>query len=330
MTLPALAGIKSLLPDAELHVFAVNWSAPIYRYWPYVDKVIQFDRSNGLTPFGRITEAAKMIRGKGYDMAVALPNSFESALIFKLAGIPKIYGYNTDFRSVILTKAIPVPQDKDTRHQVYYYLNLIEKLFAKGAKNWEPELTINLKIPEGDIENAHEILGSHGWNKKDRLIGLNPGAAYGPAKCWPREKFRELATSLINSFDDCTVVVFGTEKEDPIGSMICEPLGERGINLCGKTTLSEAISIISCLSLMVSNDSGLMHVAAACSVPLVALFGSTNHVTTGPWSSNAKIIKHDLPCSPCLSRECTRDFICMLGITVEEVLEACQELYRDS
>ncbi|NPA93910.1 MAG: lipopolysaccharide heptosyltransferase II [Thermodesulfobacteria bacterium] len=326
MTLPALAGLKSLLPEAQIDVLAINWSAPVYEYWPYVNRVIPYRPPRGLTPLGRITEAAKMIRGEGYEVAIALPNSFESALVFKLARIPKIYGYNTDFRSVILTKAIPVPKDKNQRHHVYYYLNLIEKLFAKDANHWKPDLSIKLSIPDSHLERAREILTAQGWNGKDRLIGINPGAAYGPAKCWPGEKYRQLASSIVETFKDATVVVFGTEQDEPTGSMICKPIGEKGINLCGKTTLHEAISVISCLSLMVTNDSGLMHVAAACSIPLVALFGSTNHVATGPWSPKAKIIKHELPCSPCMSRECNKDFICMLGITVEEVLEACEEL----
>ncbi len=328
MTLPAIAAIRSLFPDAQLDVLARTWSSPVYKHCEYTDNVIEFERTKGLPALGVISRVAKKIRGNGYKLAIVLPNSFESALIFKMAGIPKTYGYNTDFRSVILSKAIKVPGDKGTRHEIFYYLNLVEKVFGKKSKEYFSAPEPVLSVPENEKNRARGLLEKNGWNGKTRLLGLNPGAAFGPAKCWPAEKYQELAGALIETFPDSTIVVFGTEKERKTGEKICTPLGKRAINLCGKTSLEEAIGTISILDLMVSNDSGLMHVAAACQVPLVALFGSTNPVTTGPFSRQARVIRHELPCSPCLSRECPRDFICMLGITVSEVLDACQEMVK--
>jgi len=328
MTLPAIAAIRSLFPDSQLDVLARNWSSPVYKYSKHTDNIIEFERPKGLPTFAIISRIAKKIRGNGYELAIAFPNSFESALIFKIAGIPKTYGYNTDFRSVILSRAVDLPGYKGTKHEVFYYLNLVEKVFGKKWKEGSLAPEPVLHIPQDEQNRARGLLKKNGWNGKSRLLGLNPGAAFGPAKCWPAEKYRELAVALTQTFPDSTIVVFGTEREREAGEEICVPLGKRAINLCGRTALDEAICTISVLDLMVSNDSGLMHVAAACQVPLVALFGSTNPVTTGPFSKQARVIKHELPCSPCLSRECPRDFICMLGITVSEVLDACQEMVK--
>ncbi len=328
MTLPALAAIRKLFPDTQIDVLARTWSSPVYKYCEHTDNVMEFEGPKRLPAIGVLSKVARKIKNTGYKLGIVLPNSFESALIFRIAGIPQIYGYNTDFRSVILSRAVDVPGDKGTKHEVFYYLNLIEKVFGK---RWEegslaPEPVLH--VPEDEQNRARGLLKKNGWNGKTRLLGLNPGAAFGPAKCWPAEKYRELAGALTQTFPDSTIVVFGTEREREAGEEICAPLGKRAINLCGRTALDEAICTISILDLMVSNDSGLMHVSAACQVPLVALFGSTNPVTTGPFSRQARVIRHELPCSPCLSRECPRDFICMLGITVSEVLDVCQEMVK--
>ncbi len=326
MTLPAINALRKIFPDVEIDVLARKWSSPVYRYCDFVDNTLEFERPQGIAALRKLSGIARKIKGCGYDTAIVLPNSFESALIFKLAGIPRILGYNTDFRSVILSVAVDVPGNKRKRHEVFYYLNLVEKLFLSEPIDWHEGPAPVLKIPEDEKVRGERVLRKLGWDGKAPLIGINPGAAYGPAKRWPTDKYQELACALSEIFPSAILLVFGTNSETKIGNKICGPIEQKAINLCGKTTLQEAISIISMLSLMVSNDSGLMHVAAACDIPLVALFGSTNPVTTGPWSSKARIINHKLPCSPCLSRECPRDFICMLGISVQEVLSACKEL----
>ena len=329
MTLPALAGLRSLFPTAQIDVMARPWSAPVYSFCHAADQVIEHDKPSGFAPFGKLLESAAKIKDKGYDVALTFPNSFESALIFRLAGIPKIYGYNTDFRSTILTRALDVPQDKKEKHEVFYYLNLVKGLFCSDDHTWKNELLkIKLAIPETEKQAARELLHALGCNPDMSLIGINPGAAYGPAKCWPTEKYRQLAQDLLDTFPDAMLLVFGTRDDMEAGKMITQPVGKRGINLCGKTTLKQAIAIIDDLDFMVTNDSGLMHVAAACSVPIVALFGSTNPVTTGPWTDRALVVRHELPCSPCLNRDCPRDFICMAGISVDEVLEACQKILQ--
>ncbi len=328
MTLPALMALQKIFPNSPIDVMARPWSAPIYSFCPVVRQIIKYEKPTGLAPLKKLLKTAGMIRNKSYDISIAFPNSFESALIFRLAGIPEIYGYNTDFRSPILTKALDVPKDKKERHEIFYYLNLVKGLFGSPDQDWKEELKIRLIIPEEEKEAARNLLHSLGYNCKPPLIGINPGAAYGPAKCWPAERYMQLAKNLIEAFPDATILVFGTQDDTEVGQMITNPVKENGINLCGKTTLKQAIAIIDDLDLMVTNDSGLMHVAAACAIPIVALFGSTNPVTTGPWTDKALIIRHELPCSPCLNRECPRDFICMAGISVDEVFKACQNILQ--
>jgi len=182
-----------------------------------------------------------------------------------------------------------------------------------------------LRIEIGSKESAwaKETFSTLSGNQRVRWIGLNPGAAYGPAKCWPRERFAALAKELVNRVDDVHVIVFGTDKEFDTAQVICTPLGNRGHNLAGKTRLGEVMALISQLDLLVTNDSGLMHVGAALDIPLVAIFGSTNPLTTGPWSDKSVVVRKELPCSPCLARQCKSDFRCMKEIEVEEVLEEC-------
>ncbi len=325
MSLPAISSLKKCFPHARIDVAARRWSAPVYNYSPHTDNVLEIEKTSGINCLGTLIKVSKKIREIGYDLAVAFPNSFESALLFKLAGVREVVGYNTDFRSVILTKAVDVPRDKKEKHEVFYYLNLIEKTFAHRCEGLGGKPKIGFSIPGTDLEKAERKLKDFGWKGARPLIGINPGAAYGPAKCWPSQKYKELSEKLVRVFPRGKIIVFGTDKERKTGEQICKSLGRQGINLCGQTSLSEAICIISLLDLMVTNDSGLMHVAAACNIALVALFGSTNPVTTGPFSEKAAVIHHALACSPCLSRQCKRDFICMQGITVKEVFEACQK-----
>jgi heptosyltransferase-2 len=159
------------------------------------------------------------------------------------------------------------------------------------------------------------------------LAGFNPGAAYGPAKCWPVEKFRILAARMFLELPDLRIVVMGTEKEHEIAREICQGYEDRCFNLAGQTGLADVIALIDTLDLLVTNDSGLMHVGAGLDTPLVAIFGSTNPVTTGPWSDRSSVVRIDLECSPCLKRRCPEGtFDCMNGIGVDIVFDHCTRL----
>lgn len=335
MTTPALTALREFYPNAYISVLAKPWVEPVFSEHPSVDEVISFGMKGHNGSAIAELSIAKSLKARDFDFALLFPNSFASALMVWLARIPRRIGYATDSRSSLLTLPITVPEDRGTTHEVYYYLRLVEclqtsflgQLSSEGGRKAAIELS--LKVPAQGESGAERILEELGLSQGVMLTGFNPGAAYGPAKCWPAERFSSLGNALIERFDRCHILVFGTEKEESVAAEICTPFGKRGHNLAGKTSLVEAMGLISRLDLLVTNDSGLMHVGAALDVPLVAIFGSTNPVTTGPFSTNSMVVRHELPCSPCLKRSCPTDFGCMLGIGVEEVFQAClQQLNR--
>ncbi len=333
MTFPAISMVRRLYPDATIDLMARSWVMPVYSCHPDINSVMPAPSTSGISRPVAMAGAALLARGERYDLGILLPNSFESALIFRLAGIRLVLGYSTDMRRFLVNMPVPVPADKEQRHHVFYYINLVKKLEHKiGGRNnlqkEEPEPEIRISIPPKSKAWAGKFLenlaSSHG--KAETVIGFNPGAAFGPAKCWPAAKFNELASLLLANFPGMHILVFGTAAEKAIGETIAEAAPGHITNLCGRTGLSEAIALIDRLDLLVTNDSGLMHVGAACSTPLVAIFGSTNHIATGPWTDKAAIVSLGLDCSPCMSRTCPSNFHCMLGINAEQVFEASRKM----
>jgi heptosyltransferase-2 len=327
MTTPAVTALAGLYPDAEITVLARSGPASVFAGDTRVKEVIAGDAGDNMNPLLRPFSIARLVKARAFDMAVIFPNSFESALIPFLARIPRRIGYATDVRAFLLTDAIRVPDDKGARHEVYYYLGLADYLMKKEglkakAAPWTPELVLN--VPEEGEEGARRIISSLGI-EKDVLIGFNPGAAYGPAKCWPQGRFAALGRALAERHPECRILIFGTGKEDVMADEIRAGIGETAYNLAGRTSLAEAMGLIRRLRLLVTNDSGLMHVGAALGAPLVAIFGSTNPVATGPWSKKASVIQNKVGCGPCLKRTCPGGFECMQGIGVEEVLSACEK-----
>jgi heptosyltransferase-2 len=330
MTTPALIALRKNYPKAHISVLARPWVEPVFSGNPAVDEIISCGSTGRNSSILDKIVLAKSLKNKKFDLALLFPNSFESALITWLARIPRRVGYATDARRLILTLPVSVPENRRNRHEIFYYLNLVDHIsrlrFNTCSKNEgvrKERTGLFLEVPAQGESGARRMLTQMGLDQGMLLVGFNPGAAYGPAKCWPVEKFVSLGKALVERFKDCHILVFGTNKEESVAEDICGSIGEMGRNLAGKTSLAEAMGLISNLDLLVTNDSGLMHVGAALGIPLVAIFGSTNPVTTGPWSNNSIIIRHELPCSPCLKRSCPTDFRCLLGIEVEEVLQAC-------
>jgi heptosyltransferase-2 len=328
MTTPALAALRSLYPKAHISVLARPWVAPIFNEHPAVDEVILFGSPGANNTLIEKIFLSRSLKTRLFDLALLFPNSFDSALIAYLARIPRRVGYRTDGRRLLLTLPLSVPQDCGTRHEVFYYLGLTHSLQRRYSPDsagaipaGPPRLHIN--VPAEGRAAAREFSARFDPSGDAVLIGFNPGAAYGPAKCWPVERFVSLGRALVDRFPGCHILVFGTAKEETVVRSISARLGKRAHNLAGRTTLAQVMGIIGILDLLVTNDSGLMHVGAALGIPLVAVFGSTNPVTTGPWSGKSVVVRHELSCSPCLKRTCPSDFGCMKGIVVDEVLDAC-------
>ncbi len=317
MTTPAVEAIRENFPDARISVLVKPWVRDVFVANPYIDEIILYDKAHRHKGLGGQVRLAKELAEFGFDLALLLQNAFEAAWLAYLAGIPRRAGYGTDLRGILLTHRVHLHPETKKVHQVHYYLRMLEGLGLKVGKR--PKLF--LASPLDDRAWAKNLLVNHGIKDDHALIGINPGASYGPAKRWLPEHFLELTRRLVER-PHVKIIIFGTDADTEVAKMVLKVAPEQVINMAGRTTLGQAIGMLAKCRVFVTNDSGLMHVAAALNVPLVAIFGSTDPVTTGPFSDRALVVHKNLDCSPCLKTVCPLDFRCMKEITAEEVYAA--------
>jgi heptosyltransferase-2 len=323
MMTPSLGALKKTFPHAQITVLASPWVLPLIANHPAVDRTIVIDKGKGI--FHSLKELGKVVsllRSERFDLAVLFQNAFEAALLASMGGVRYRIGYNTDGRGFLLTHKVIRDDHILGVHQVHYYLGIIQAL-GWHVEGREPTLFLN----EGDIESASLMLSSRGIEDHHLVVGLNPGATYGSAKRWPEERFATIGDQAADRWN-AKVILFGSSSEKEIGLSVSQLMHHDPINLCGLTTLGQAMALIKRCNFFLTNDSGLMHIAAAFHVPLVAIFGPTNHVTTGPMSRNATIVRHSIECSPCLKETCPLDHQCMLSIAPDEVWDAMEGLKK--
>ena len=316
MSLPVLAGLRRLFPLAELTVLAAPRVAPLFAAQPKVTEIIRYPSDKGKW------QVLWELRGR-FDVALALPNSMESALGLWLVGVPSRVGYNTDSRRLFLKEAVSGREALAGLHTVFYLLGLLKAL--GGVATFTPP-TLYLE-PEEEAMGG-QTLSEAGLPGQGPWVGLSPGAAYGPAKRWEPERFAALGRELVRKFG-ARLVLLGADDERPAADEVKEQLQGPVVDLVGRTSLRQALGIMSQLKLLVTNDSGLMHAAAALSVPLVALFGSTDPGATGPFTSRATVIRHPQTCSPCFQRTCEAGYTCLTAISVDEVAAAAGSWLKD-
>jgi heptosyltransferase II len=311
MSLPVLSSLRQLFPQARIAVLAARRVAPIFEGHPQVAEVIPY-------PYGRGKwQVLWGLRGR-FDLALALPNSLESALGLWLVGVPVRVGYRADARRPFLNVAVTGRRNLSGLHTVYYFLGL---LAALGEFSTFVPPTLHLEGHESAA--AKEVLAAASLNGAGPWVGLSPGAAYGPAKRWPPEQMAALGAQLYQEFE-ARLVLLGGAEERPEADQIKQTLKYPVLDLVGRTDLRQALALLSRLNLLVTNDSGLMHAAAALRVPLVAIFGSTDPLATGPFSSRATVLHHPLDCSPCFKRTCDLGYPCLSAVTVAEVMAAAR------
>ncbi|MBP1765888.1 MAG: lipopolysaccharide heptosyltransferase [Candidatus Aminicenantes bacterium] len=316
---PAIESIAANFPDAELWLCAGEWVKDLFSADSRIAGVVPLPPRNDLRGFRAV---ARMIKTRGFDTGVLLTNSFGSAFLFSLAGIPQRWGYAADGRRLLLTKAVRNNNRDAPRHQVRYYLDLLSGL---SLKTLSP--TLRLNVPEEKKEEARELLEKLGAGPHQPLLVLSPGAAYGPAKRWPASRFAELA-SLFQKRKGASVVLIGSPAESDLAAAISSALDPKPLDLTGRTTLPQLMAVVSRAHLFISNDSGPMHLANALRVPVVGIFGPTDPAVTGPFEPPAAVVKKDVPCWPCFYRQCPYDHRCMTRIEPEEVYGAAQALWR--
>ena len=306
LSLPALRDLKRAFPSSRLEVLARPWVAGLYEAVPEVDAIL---------PSQGVAADAAALRGR-HDLGLLLPNSFASAFALWRAGVPERWGYATDARGALLTRSCRVSASVRGRSQVYYYRSMLEGLGL--AVSGPPDAS--LACPEAWAERGRALLGGPGpW------IGVNPGAAYGTAKRWPPGRFAA-AAALVARRAGAQVAIVGAASERPLAESVAEQLGSKARVLCGETTLAELVGVLRGLRLLLTNDSGPMHLAAALGTPLVAVFGSTDWSETSPVSDRARVVREETDCAPCLLRECPIDHRCMTRVAVGRVAQSALEL----
>ena len=302
MAQPLLARLREKRPGIKLDVLAPDWVAPVARRMPEVDEVIPVPFRHGALQLGRRWQLARTLKTRSYDEAIVLPNSWKAALVPFLAHIPRRSGYVGEARYGLLNRLYRGPDKAMRRH----YARLAE---APDTEPRQPLPDVRLRVDPAHAAATRKRFGIEG-----RYAVLCPGAEYGPAKRWPY--FAELASRL-----GMPIVLLGSPKD------AATTAGIAGNNLVGKTSLDEAMDIIAGAEVVVSNDSGLMHVAAALGRPLVALFGSSSPEKTPPQSGRSRVLWLKVECSPCYERECPLGhFRCMRELTVDMVLNEAKAL----
>jgi heptosyltransferase II len=294
ISIPAVRAIKRGRPDAHLTVLTPKKIAAVWRLVPEVDEVISLGKKS-------LWQARKLIRAQlGFDAGIVFPNSFRVALELWLAGVPRRVGYAGHFRRWLLNQVVRQRErNGPPPHQAEHYLDLARSLGAEAAL--------------GEIALARLSRAKAPATR----IGLCPGAEYGPAKRWLPERFAAVAAATGGEW-----VLFGTAKDGAVGAEIAAALGERCLNLIGQTTLEQLIEELGKCRLLLTNDTGTMHLATLLGIPVVAVFGSTEPSLTGPLGSGNRVVRHQVECSPCFLRECPLDFRCMKAVSVEEVVKA--------
>lgn len=319
MTSPAVRTIRENYPKAHIAMLVHPWLSDVFSASPYIDEVISYHKKGIHRGIGGMLKLSRELADRKFDMAILLQGAFEAAFITWLAQIPVRCGYSKDGRRLFLTHPVKISDQRKSIHQVHYYQKMLADL---GLTPGSDELF--LQLPADALKMAEMFFSTIG---KGPVVGLNPGAAYGPAKRWPAELFAQLASKLSQE-DGAQLVIFGTEADKLAAKEIVAAAPDNVHDLTGKTNLAEAMAVIGKCHCFVTNDSGLMHVGAALKTPLVALFGSTNSVTTGPFSDNAVILNKNLPCSPCMKTHCETDFRCMYEITPDEVAGAVRGMLK--
>jgi heptosyltransferase-2 len=303
-------------PDSPIDVVAPAWSAGLLGRMAEVGKAYTLDVAHGELGLRKRWRLAKQLQSNRYHRAIVLPRSFKSALVPYWAGIPQRTGFKTEMRYGLLNDLRELDSRLDQTVKRFVALGMERQVDPTTIKCPQPRL----RVSDGNVQR---LLSALQLSIDKPVIGFMPGAEYGPAKQWPIEYFAALAKKLVEH--SYVVWVLGSEREYELGQRIVAAAPQVIKNLCGRTSLVDAIDLIAHLKVAVSNDSGLMHIAAAVDVPLVALYGSSDPGFTPPLSDCVDIKYLALECSPCFDRVCRfGHYRCLRDILVAQVFDSIQ------
>jgi heptosyltransferase-2 len=320
MSLPALRALRERFPNAELSILAKPWVADLYGREPFCDRLIPYTPRDWRAKW----EIAHQLRSHGFDCAILLQNAFEAAAVSFLAGIPERIGYARDGRSLLLTRAVPVPRKGEIpRHERFYYLELLRRAGIIDSLP-QPDRILLDGAPAARKAGAERF---QALGFRDTVIGLSPGASYGTAKRWPPQRFADAANRLARELG-AAVAIFGSEDERELCETVQAALAAHSRNFAGETTLAEFIELAAACRVYLTNDSGAMHIASALGIPTVAVFGATDDEGTGPTGPLCRVVREPVECSPCLKRECPIDHRCMTRVEPARVAQAALDLLK--
>jgi heptosyltransferase-2 len=315
MATPVLCDLRKAFPEARITAMCRSPMAELLLENPEIDEIFCFTKTSRLVRRNEKKNIIDKLRKGAYDVGILLPNTFSSAWWFWQGKVQYRIGYDSSGRGFLLTHPLEFPANRQNQHLTITYKQVLAPL-GIGVSDTTPRLYFT----EEEIRQAQILLSQHGVKAHHKIVGINPGAAYGSAKCWLPERFREVTTRLLED-KDLIVVYFGDLTTENLVKEICQGLSPRVINMAGLTSLRELACLISLCHVLLTNDSGPMHIAGAFSTHVIALFGSTSSIVTGPWL-NGRVIQKSVACAPCYRRTCPIDFRCMKQIEVEEVLQA--------
>jgi heptosyltransferase-2 len=325
MTVPALRELRRVLPHAHITLATRAWARDIFDGADFVDDLLLIEEpARGVRSFFR---QVRQWRARRFDLAVLLPNSMESALVAFAARVPARFGYATESRGEFLTHTLDTPAWRTTRHEVFYYLNIIAELerALDAAPRTDEAVSLEESAPQFTLEvsdarkaDALALLASRGVDLARTLVALCPGSTNSRAKRWHAESYAALADRLIEEAG-ATVVLIGAREELDVTNEVVSQMRREAVVLTGETSLAETTAVLSLMNLLVTNDTGPAHLASALGRPTLVIFGPTNPLTTRPFSPTAEIVRRPPDCAPCMLRDCPIDHRCMTAITADEV-----------
>lgn len=316
MAQPLFARLHARYPGLQLDAMAPRWVAPVLLRMAEITEVIDNPFGHGQLSLKARWRLARQLAARHYDAVYVLPNSLKSALVPFLAGIPRRVGFTGESRYGLI----------NVRHHLdKQALPLMVERFAQLAEAPGQPLENSIFRPKirSTAAEQQQTLAELAIERPARVAAFCPGAEYGPAKRWPAAHFAQLARRLAD--DGYAIWLFGSPKDHAVADEISRLAPGLCRNLCGATTLTQAVDLLAMTDLVVCNDSGLMHVAAALDRPIVALYGSSSPGFTPPLSDQAAILSLNLECSPCFKRECPLGHLdCLNKLSPEQVYAACR------
>lgn len=334
MTTPALERLRSSFPDARITLLATSLTAGLFQDSPVVDDIIEYRRrEDGVTAF---FDTAKQIRAGGFNLAVLFQNAFEAALLARLGGVGLRIGFAEQGRGLLLTHQLYRGAQHKGRHQVHDYLDIVAECervclgdnFKPVIEQPLPSLVANAAQQRAAVE----LLRNFGLEPDSHpLVALNAGATNSRAKCWPSDRFAVVADRLTEELNAQVIVIGGAGERNYANLVVEQMKTASAINLAGKTSMAELIGLLARCNLLISNDTGPAHVAAALGTPTLTIFGPTNEFETSPTGHHAELIRADnIECARCMHRDCPIDHRCMTRIAADDLLAKARALLLSS